>query len=98
MMRTNKSNSFNKSFKKGLQSKSTTLKTQEKTIFNYLQRHTATNTMVSYATGIAQKNICRAKRNLEKAGLLQETEQKLCKITGHRAWYLTTNKNLFNKE
>jgi len=97
-MSTNKSNSFKKSFKKGLQSKDTYLKTQEKTIFNYLQMHTATNTMVSYATGIAQKNICRAKRNFEKVGLLQEVENKFCKITGFKAWYLTTNQKLFNKK
>lgn len=68
---------------------------QEKTIFQYLQNHIATATMVSNATGIPQKNITRYKRDLEKRGLLFEVEKKLCKVTGFRAWFLTTNKNLF---
>jgi hypothetical protein len=86
-----------KSFEKG-QSKNTYFKSQEKTIFNYLFKHTATNTMVSEATGVPQKNICRAKRDFEKAGLLQEVERKFCQFTGHRASYLTTNPKLFKKE
>lgn len=70
-------------------------KTQTKIIFRFLLKHTATNTMTSKATGIPQKNICRIKRNLEKKGLLRELERKLCKVTGHKASYLTTNKELF---
>ncbi len=68
---------------------------QAKTIFNYLETNTATNTMVSKATGIPQKNICRIKRSFELLGMLQEVERRFCKITGHRASYLTTNKALF---
>lgn len=77
------------------QNKNKTFEAQSRTIFTYLQTHTATNTMVSYNTNIPQKNICRIKRDLEKRGLLQETYKKLCKITGFRAWYLTTNNALF---
>lgn len=95
-MRTNKSNS-RMSFEKG-QSKNTTLQTQTKIIFHYLVKYTATNTMVSYATNVSQKNICRIKRNLEKEGKLQEVERKLFKVTGQRASYLTTNKKLFKKK
>jgi predicted transcriptional regulator len=69
--------------------------TQLKTIFHYLQDNTATASMVSDVTGIPQKNITRYKRDLEKQGLLFEVEKKLCKLTSFRAWYLTTNKNLF---
>ena len=68
---------------------------QLKTIFQYLQNNIATASMVSAATGIPQKNICRYKRDLEKAGRLWETEKKLCKKTGFKAWYLTTNPELF---
>ncbi len=64
---------------------------QLQTIFQYLQQHIATASMVADATGIYQKNICRYKRDLEKAGRLWETEKKLCKKTGFKAWYLTTN-------
>jgi predicted transcriptional regulator len=80
------------------QCKNTKNQTQEKTIFSYLYNNTATNTMVSKATNIPQKNICRAKRNFEKAGILHEVERRFCKITGHRASYLTTNPALFKKE
>jgi hypothetical protein len=70
---------------------------QKKTIFEFLKQHTATASMVTKATGIPQKSICRYKRNLEKKGLLYEVEKKHCKITGFRAWYLTTNSDLFPK-
>ena len=51
----------------------------------------ATASMVSNDTGIPQKNICRYKRDLEKAGRLWEIEKNLCRRTGYKAWYLTTN-------
>lgn len=92
-MSINKSNS-RKSFEKG-HGKNKSFKSQEKTILYFLQKNTSTATMVTDATGIKQKNICRAKRNLEKSGQLQEVERKLCKSSGFKAWYLTTNKELF---
>lgn len=70
---------------------------QQRTVFNYLKQHNATASMVAKATGIPQKSICRYKRYYEKIGLLYEVEKKLCKITGFRAWYLTTNTDLFPK-
>lgn len=79
------------------QSKDMNSKTQEKTIFHYLKNHTATASMVSKATGIPQKCICRYKRDLELSGLLYEVVKKRCKLTGFKAWYLTTNPNLFPK-
>lgn len=71
--------------------KSKNIKTQLKTIFQFLQEHIATASMVSDATGIDQKNICRYKRDLEKAGRLWEIEKGKCKKTGFKAWYLSTN-------
>ncbi|KFF28717.1 hypothetical protein IQ37_09805 [Chryseobacterium piperi] len=64
---------------------------QLKTIFQYLQHHIATASMIAEATGVPQKNICRYKRELEKAGRLWEVEKRKCKATGFKAWYLTTN-------
>ncbi len=64
-------------------------KNEKQTIFQYLQKHVATAAMVSAATGIPHKNICRYKRDLEKAGVLWEVEKKTCKKTGFKAWYLT---------
>ena len=68
---------------------------QLKTIFNYLQSHTATASMVADATGVPQKSICRYKRDLQKRGLLYEVKKGFCELTKFRAWYLTTNPDLF---
>lgn len=73
------------------QGKDTDFKSQQETIFRYLQEQVATASMVSAATGIPQKNICRYKRDLELSGQLWEIERKVCKKTGFRAWYLTTD-------
>lgn len=87
---------MNKSFKPSRPSLTSHTKdkdklTQLKTIFHYLSTHVATASMVADATGIYQKNICRYKRDLQKADRLWEIEKKLCKKTGFRAWYLTTD-------
>lgn len=78
------------------QGKNTSLNSQKQVVYRYLSKNIATATMVSKATGIAQKNICRHKRTLEKAGLLCQVERKMCKYTGFLAWYLSTNPELLN--
>ena len=65
--------------------------TQLQTIFHFLEKNVATASMVSAATGVPQKNICRYKRDLENAGRLWEVEKRYCQTTGFRAWYLTTD-------
>lgn len=77
-------------FKK-VQAKITSHFAQSKMVFLYLKNHLATASMVSEATGVPQKCICRYKRDFEKAGVLWEVEKKLCKATGFGAWYLTTD-------
>lgn len=67
--------------------------TQLKTIFAYLEKQVATASMVSAATGVPQKCITRYKRDLEKAGQLWEVVKTVCKETGFKAWYLTTDKS-----
>jgi hypothetical protein len=84
-------------FKELEQGKFKHFQNQKKTIFEFLKIYTATASMVSQATGVPQKSICRYKRDLEKQGLLYEVEKRFCKITGFRAWYLTTNPELFPK-
>jgi len=71
---------------------------QLQTIFEYLKEHVATASMVAEATGIYQKNICRYKRDLEKAGRLWEIEKRTCQKTGFRAWYLTTNPEIVTQK
>ena len=68
--------------------------TQLKTIFEYLKNNVATASMIEDVTGVKQKNICRYKRDLEKAGRLWEVVKANCKRTGFKAWYLTTNPDL----
>jgi len=63
-------------------------------IFEYLKTNLATATMLEFATGIHQKNICRHKRQLEIQGKLFEVKHDHCKITGKPAWYLSTDENL----
>ncbi len=64
--------------------------------YEYLMKHTATCSMVSDAIGIKQKNLCRYKVALQKANLLWELFSKPCKVTGYKAAYLTTNKDLIS--
>ncbi len=68
---------------------------QLETIFSYLQKHVATASMVSNATGVPQKNICRYKRDLEKAKKLQQLKKAKCQKTGCKAYYLTTDPSKF---
>ncbi len=93
-MRTNNSHSLENNLSIP-QDKITERKDQKKTIFHYLQDNIATSSMVSDATGVPQKSICRYKKDLEKQGLLYEIKKKCCKLTGFKAWYLTTNSDLF---
>lgn len=69
--------------------------TQLKTIFHYLRKRVATASMVSKATGVPQKNICRYKRDLQKAGQLAEVKKGICQLTKFKAWYITCDPDQF---
>jgi len=71
-----------------------TQRSEKMTVYLYLLHTPATNQMVSIATGVPQKNICRIKRELEQSWRLWQVEHKPCEVTKHRAWYLTTDFNL----
>ncbi len=73
--------------------KSSNHATQLQTIFKYLEKHIATASMVTHATGVPQKCITRYKRDLELSGRLWELEKTTCEHTGFMAWYLTTDPN-----
>lgn len=64
---------------------------QLETIFHYLSNKIATASMTAHDTGIKQKNICRYKKDLERLNRLWEVEKGVCKLTGRKAWYITTN-------
>lgn len=73
---------------------------QIKVVYEYLQIRAATASMISKATGVPHKNICRYKRLLERSGKLSQLVRSKCKLTGSKAWYLTTNPRMvkFNKQ
>ena len=68
---------------------------QKEAFYQYLQKRVATASMIAEATKIPQKNICRYKRELEKAGALAEVRRAYCEVTKHVAWYITTDKSKF---
>lgn len=74
------------------------IKTQKQIVYEFLKTRVCTASMITEYIGIAQKNICRFKRELEKDGLLMEVNFSKCKVTGFRAWYITTDRNQFPKE
>ena len=69
--------------------------TQLKTVFEYLQNNVTTASMVSEATGVPQKNVCRYKRTLERLGKLAVVKRDVCQKTGYIAWYITTDRAKF---
>ena len=70
---------------------------QKKRFFLYLQKHTATASMVCEALDLYQKNTCRFKREFEQAGTLAEVSIGICQITGFQAAYLSTNPKYLTK-
>ena len=64
---------------------------ETKVFFDYLQENTATCSMVSEATGLKQKNLCRYKVELQRNNLLWEVDFRPCDLTGFKAQWLTTN-------
>ena len=71
--------------------KGTAKLSQEQKFYTYLKTHVTTCTVVSEAIGVPQKNNCRNKDRLQKAGLLWVVKIDYCPITGHKAQYLTTD-------
>lgn len=65
--------------------------------YEYLQKNTATNSMVEQAIGIKQKNLTRYKATLEEEGNLVVVLKGFCKVTGFPADYLSTNKEIIKK-
>ena len=74
--------------------KDTHFSNQLQSFYDCLKEHIMTCTMVSEFTGIPQKNCCRYKRDLEKAGLLWEVKYSRCPVTHFDAWFITCNPRL----
>ncbi|MDM1404493.1 MULTISPECIES: hypothetical protein [Myroides] len=90
-------NNPNNAFQHKRQGKDTQKISEITVFYDYLKNHLATSSMASKATGIAQKNLTRYKSELEEQGLLYCVKKDYCKSTRRKAWYLTTNRSLFNE-
>lgn len=68
---------------------------QADTIYHSFFEKPKTMKMVDVETGIDRANICREVSRLRDSGKIEVVKISLCKITRHRAGYLTTNPELF---
>jgi len=66
-----------------------------KSVYDYLQTHTASMGMIHQAKGFPQKEVKNFVRELERKGLVSKVEKRRCKRVGSIAWYYTSKKKLF---
>jgi len=67
---------------------------QMKIIFSAFETE-KTMLQVSVETGILRANICRYVATFRKQDRIQELKKDYCPISGHKAGFYTTNKELF---
>lgn len=85
----------NPNFFKG-QGKYKKISGQKTKVFNAFSTQPKTMLMVSVETGVLRANICRYVADWREQNKIQEVIKGLCRITKHRAGYLTTDPTLFN--
>ena len=71
--------------------------TQMKRVFEAFKRKPSTMLMVSFETGILRANLCRYIAKWQKSNSIHKLKQGLCKVSKHRAYYYTTDTNLFSQ-
>src|SRR5688572_4894990 len=64
----------------------------------FLKNSPATAAEVSIRLGIWRPNVCRHKRDLQKAGKLVELKKGICPITGFKAAFLTCDPDIILKK
>lgn len=92
-MSTKDTNSLNNAFNEK-QNKDKALN-QKKRVFKAFYSAPKTMLMVSSETGILRANICRYVRTFRQSDKIAEVKKGLCKISNHRAGFLTTNPDQF---
>jgi hypothetical protein len=90
-------NSLNNAFFEGKHNKDKALSNQFKEIYKSFFKAPKTMLMASKETGILRANICRYVATLKKFDKIYEVKKGLCKISKHKAGFLTTNPNQFPK-
>ena len=92
-MSTKDTNSLNNAFN-GKHNKDKAL-IQIKRVYKAFFEAPKTMLMVSNETGILRANICRYVRTFRQSDNIAEVKKDLCKISNHRAGFLTTNPDKF---
>jgi len=68
---------------------------QMKQVFESFKERPKTMLMVAFETGILRANLCRYVAKWRKSESIAIVTHSLCKISKHRAGYLSTNLELF---
>jgi hypothetical protein len=88
--------SIQKTSSSQVQNESKEFRSQADTIYLSFFEKPKTMKMVTVETGIDRANICREVSRLKKdSGKIEIVKIDQCRITRHRAGYLTTNPELF---
>lgn len=95
-MSTKDTNSLNNAFREK-HSKDKAFEIQTKRVYKAFFEAPKTMLMVSKETGILRANICRYVSKLRKHDNIAEVKKGLCKISNHKAGYLTTNPDQYPK-
>lgn len=90
-------NSLKDAFFEGKHNKDKALSNQFKVIHKSFYNAPKTMLMASKETGILRANICRYVATLRESDKIAEVKKGLCKISKHKAGFLTTDPNQFPK-
>lgn len=67
---------------------------QKLKILEFFDKNTSTMYHAERVTGVCRPNICRYISQLEQQGNLHRVKRGLCPISGFRAWYFSTKKDV----
>jgi hypothetical protein len=90
-------NSLEDAFFGEKQNKDKALNSQFKLVYKSFYKAPKTMLMASKETGILRANICRYVATLRESDKIAEVKKSLCKISNHKAGYLSTDPNQFPK-
>jgi len=77
--------------------KNQNFQSQKERVYLSFSQYPKTMLMVAIETGIYRANICRIVAELRKEKRIEVSRNQLCKVSGYRAGFLTTNPDLFSK-
>jgi len=90
-------NSLKDAFFVEKQNKDKALSNQFKLVYKSFYKAPKTMLMASKETGIFRANICRYVATLRESDKIAEVKKGLCKVSNHKAGYLSTDPKQFPK-